>query len=104
MSWNRTKKNEMRSIAVNNEGKAYKCVLMLPGSDLLCVKEAISNKIINKRTQLYVVERDRTTANKIEKQLKKLGMIVCKSGLIVVLPLYPFISKRLFVKSKVLLA
>jgi len=71
--WNYKNKNRMRSLAVEYKGKTAECALMLPGIELRCVKEALKNRTINKKTFLVAVEGDKIVAEKIRKRLIGLG-------------------------------
>jgi len=71
MDWNRTKKNQMRTLATQKNGQAYKVPLVFPSDSCKCLKELLANKAINRQSFVIAIEKDKKYAAKIRTFLKK---------------------------------
>lgn len=72
--WNRKNKDCARSMAVEYQGKTHNTALFLPSSTGLDIKEAFENNIINKKTSLVIVEKEKKCIGSIIRFLNRMKL------------------------------
>ena len=70
-TWDRTKKNQMRTLATQKDGKAFKVILVFPSHSCKCLKEMLKNKAAIRQSFVIAIERNKKHARKIRTFLKK---------------------------------